>query len=274
MKDKICLITGANSGLGKATALELARLRAQVILACRDLRKGETALSEIRAATGNSSVELMLVDLSVQKSIREMVDDFNRKYDRLDVLVNNAGVYTAKRSLTPDGLETMFATNHLGPFLLTNLLLAKLKASPSARIITVTAPSTTKLDFDDLQGEKKFSSFGAFGASKMGNLLFTYALAHQLEGTNVTANALHPGLVKSNLLQQAPLFVRTIINLISTTPEKAAQGPVYLASSSQVEGVNGKFFKGQKTIDSSSYSHDQQIQQRLWDLSLKLTQNS
>ncbi len=273
MKGKVCLITGANGGLGQATALELARLNATVVLACRDRTRGETALTAIRTATGNPSVALLLVDLSSQKSVRTLVNEFNQKYDKLDVLINNAAVFTSKRQVSADGLEMMFATNHLGPFLLTSLLLDKLKASPAARVLNITAPSTSELDFSDLQGERKFSALGAFGISKMCNLLFTYDLARQLNGTSVSVNAVHPGLVKSNLLNQAPWLIRTITKLISVAPEKAAPGPAYLASSPQIEGVSGKFFKGQKIIQSNTYSQDRQIQQQLWDISLDLTKN-
>jgi retinol dehydrogenase-14 len=199
-----------------------------------------------------------------------MVEEFKTKYDRLHVLVNNAAVFRNSRTLAVDGIETMFATNHLGPFLLTNLLLESIKAAPSARILNITAPSTTRLDFDDLQGEKRFSAFTAFGASKMCNLLFTYELARQLEGTNTTVNAVHPGLVKSNLLNESPAIVRWLSRLFSASPERAAETPVYLASSPELEGITGKFFKGRRPIDSDAYSMDRQVQQRLWDVSAEL----
>jgi retinol dehydrogenase 14 len=254
MHDKVCIVTGSSSGLGKATALSLAKLGATVILACRDKQRGQAALEEIRAMSGNESLDLMLVDLAAQDSVRRMADEFLKRYDRLDVLINNAGVFKNERALTADGLETMFATNHLGAFMLTNLLLDRLKANAPSRILTISAPSTTPLNFDDLQGAQKFNAFEAFGASKMCNLLFTYELARRLAGTQASANAIHPGLVKSQIMREATAPVRWLTYLMSSAPEKAARVPVYYASSSEVEGVSGKFFKGKRTIESNAYS--------------------
>jgi NAD(P)-dependent dehydrogenase (short-subunit alcohol dehydrogenase family) len=271
IRGKVCLVTGSSSGLGKATALGLAQLGATIILGCRGKQRGESALAEIKTASGNQMVELMLIDLSLQHSVRSMVAEFEKKYDHLDVLINNAGIFKKRRVVTADGLETMFATNHLGPFLLTNLLLEKLKCSVSARILSITAPSTTPLDFDDLQVEKEFNAYTAFGASKMCNLLFTYELARRLEGTHVTANAIHPGLVKSGIMREAAAPIRWFTYLISTTPQEASATPVYYASSPEVEGMTGMFFKGRHAIDSNSYSKDQAVQKRLWDVSVALT---
>ena len=267
MKGKVCLVTGANGALGKATAIALAQLDATVVLACRERERGEAAKADVISATGNSAVDLTLVDLASQESIRQMVTAFSEQYDRLDVLINNAAVYKAQRETTPDGLELMFAVNHLGPFLLTNLLLDKLKANAPSRVLVVTAPSTVQLDFDDLQGEKRFRSLWAFGASKMCNLLFTYELARRLEGTGVTVNAVHPGLVKSNLMREAPLIMRWLSQITATTPQKAAASLAYLASAPEVAGVTGQFFKDRKEIASSPYSHDMTVQSRLWDVS-------
>ena len=271
MRGKICLVTGSSSGLGKATAMGLAQLGATVILGCRDKQRGEAALTEIRTASGNQLVEMMLIDLSLQHSVRSMVAGFEKRYDHLDVLINNAGIFKNRRVVTADGLETMFATNHLGPFLLTNLLLEKLKSSASARILSITAPSTTPLNFADLQGEKKFNAYTAFGASKMCNLLFTYELARRLGGTHITANAIHPGLVKSGIMKEAAPPIRWFTYLISTAPQKAAATPIYYASSPEVEGMTGMFFKGKQAIDSTQYSKNQEVQKRLWDVSVALT---
>lgn len=271
LQGKVCMVTGANSGIGKATALGLARLGATVVMACRDQGRGDAARTEIQAASGNTAVEVALVDLSSQDSIRAMVADFMARYSRLDVLVNNAAVFKPARTMAPDGLETMFATNHLGPFLLTNLLLDTLRASASARILTVTAPSTTRLNFDDLQGEKRFRPLIAFGASKMCNLLFTYELARRLKGSGITVNAVHPGVVKSSLMKDAPLPVRWLTRLVGRSPEEAAETLVYLASSPEVAGVTGTFFKDKQPIHSNAYSHDQKVQRRLWEISMVLT---
>ena len=183
---------------------------------------------------------------------------------------DRAAVYTAKRTLTRDGLETMFATNHLGPFLLTNLLYDLSELPSPSRILTITAPSTTKLSFDDLQGTVHWNASRAFGASKMCNLLFTYLLARRLEGTGVTVNAVHPGLVKSNLMREALPPIRWMANLVASAPEHAADGPVYLASSPDVANVTGAFFKGKKQIASSQYSHAPAFQRRLWLMSARL----
>src|SRR5258708_15920208 len=274
MAGKLCLVTGANSGRGKATVLKLARQGGSVILACRDRGRGEAAQAEISAATGSTQLELLLVDLGSQRSVREAADQFCTKHKSLDVVVNNAAIYKTSRSLTPDGLESMFATNYLGHFLLTTLLLGALKASPSGRVINITAPATTKLDFDDLQSAKDFNTNEAFGVSKMCNLVFSNALAHRLTGTRATSNALHPGLVKSNLLQDAPRPMRWISNIISRTPEQAAQAVVHLALSPELEGVNGKFFKGKTLSQADPYSEDAQVQQRLWDVSTDLVNSS
>jgi NAD(P)-dependent dehydrogenase (short-subunit alcohol dehydrogenase family) len=270
LSGKVCLITGASGGLGKATALGLARLGATVVMASRDKARGEADRAEIASAMGNANVKLMLLDLASLQSVRDMASSFKGEHEKLDVLINNASVFKGKRTVTPDGLEAMFATNHLGHFLLTNLLLDELKASQQARVITISAPTTTKLDFDDLQGEKKFRALSAFGASKMCNLLFTYELARRLAGTNVTSNALHPGLMKSNLLKEAPAPVRWLTRLFSSTPIRASESLVYLASSPEVVGVTGKFFKSKKVSSSSAYSQDESVQKRLWDVSMQL----
>jgi retinol dehydrogenase-13 len=270
MKDKVCLVTGANRGLGKATAAALAQQGAKVILACRDEQRGETARAEVASAAQNSAVDLLLVDLSQMESIRRFVTAFNEKHPRLDVLINCAAIYKAEREMTADHLETMFATNHLGPFLLTNLLLEKLKTSAPARVLVVTAPSTTPLDFDDLQGEQRFRPLQAFGVTKMCNLLFTYALARRLAGTGVTVNAVFPGLLKSNLMSEAPLALRWLTQLASMPAGKAAAGLVYLASSSEVAGLSGKFFKDGKEIRSNQYSYERKVQDQLWERSTAL----
>ena len=270
MNGKVCIITGANGGIGKATATALAQLGATVILACRNKERGEIAKADVISATSNSAVELMVVDLSLQESIQKMVTGFGEKHDHLDVLINIAAVYKSQRVMTSDGLEMMFATNHLGPFLLTTLLLEKLKGSAPARVLVVTAPSTTPLDFDNLQGEKRFSSLQAFGVTKMCNLLFTYELSRRLEGTSVTVNAVHPGLVKSKLMKEAPFLMRWLTQLSSKPPEKAAASIAYLASSAEMVSVTGKFFKEGKAIKSPQYSHDQDVQRKLWDVSTAL----
>jgi NAD(P)-dependent dehydrogenase (short-subunit alcohol dehydrogenase family) len=271
MQGKICLVTGSTRGLGKATALALAQQHATVILGCRDLPRGEAALAEIKTANPAASADLLLLDLSVQHSIRGAVREFEHRYDHLDVLINNAAVFKRQRTLTADGHETMFATNHLGPFLLTNLLLERLKASPAARILTISAPSTTRIAFDDLQAEHKFSALHAFGASKAANLLFTYDLARRLAGTNVTVNAFFPGLIKTPLMREAPAPLRWLNPLFGQSPELVAQSVVYYVASPYVQAMTGLFFnKRRQAIDSSPYSKDRAVQQQLWEASMAL----
>src|SRR5256885_1865508 len=271
MQGKICLVTGSTSGLGRATALALAQQHATVILGCRDKQRGEAVLAEIKAANPTATVDLLLLDLSVQHSIRTAVREFENRYDHLDVLINNAAVFTRQRTLTADGYETMFATNHLGPFLLTNLLLERLKAANSARILTITAPSTMKIAFEDLQAEQKFSALYAFGASKAANLLFTYELARRLVGTTVTVNAFYPGIVKTPLMREAPAPLRWLNTLFGQSPELVAQSVVYYASSPDVQAMTGLFFnKGRQPMDSSPYTKDRAVQQQLWEASMAL----
>jgi NAD(P)-dependent dehydrogenase (short-subunit alcohol dehydrogenase family) len=270
MQSKLCLVTGASSGLGKAIAAGLARKGATVVLACRDQARGEAALADIRRATGSPNVELMLVDLASLQSVRELAATFKATYRRLSVLVNNAAVFASRRVLTEDGLELMFATNHLGPFLLTNLLLDELRAGAAARVVNITAPSTARVPFDDLQGAAVFRAVDAFGASKICNLLFTYELARRLERDGVTANAVHPGLVRSNLMREAPAAVRWFFGLFSAPPERAAEGPLFVAASRELAGVTGQFFKGRRAIRSSPYARNPQVQRRLWEASADL----
>jgi NAD(P)-dependent dehydrogenase (short-subunit alcohol dehydrogenase family) len=271
MQGKICLVTGSTRGLGKATAFALAQQHATVILGCRDKQRGEAALAEIKAGSPAATVDLLLLNLSVQHSIRTAVTEFESRYDHLDVLINNAAVFTRQRTLTADGYETMFATNHLGPFLLTNLLLSRLKAAASARILIITAPSTTRIAFDDVQAEHKFRALHAFGASKAANLLFTYDLAHRLASTSVTVNAFYPGLVKTPLMREAPVPLRWLNSLFGQAPELVAQSVVYYASSPDVQAMTGLLFnKGRQPMDSSSYTKDRAVQQQLWEASMAL----
>ncbi len=272
MQGKICLVTGSTRGLGKATALALAELGALVILGCRDRQRGEAILAEIKAGSPTANIDLLVLDLSVQHSIRAAVIEFESRYDYLDVLINNAAVFMRERTLTADGYETMFATNHLGPFLLTNLLLPRLKAAPLARTLTITAPSPSKIGFEDLQAEHKFSAIQAFSASKAANLLFTYDLAHQLAGSNVIVNAFYPGLVKTSLMRDAPAPLRWLNPVFGQAPEPIAQSVVYYVSSPEVQAMTGLLFnKGKESIASSPYTKDRAVQQHLWEVSMALT---
>lgn len=277
MTGKTVLVTGATSGIGKQTALELAAMGATVVLVARDRAKGWATLEEIRAQTGNPSLDLLIADLSSQAEVRQLADAFRARYDRLHVLVNNAGGVFSSRKSTVDGLEYTFAFNHLAYFLLTNLLLDMLKTSAPARVVSVSsgAQGMGQINFDDLQAEKRFNSQAAYNQSKLANVLFTYALARRLEGTGVTANVLHPGVVRTNFGRvDTPLLWRIMFPLIDPfmlPPEKGAETAVYLASSPEVDGVTGKYFAFKKAIRSNPVSYDEAVQERLWQVSEQLT---
>ncbi|MBE3558571.1 MAG: SDR family oxidoreductase [Ktedonobacteraceae bacterium] len=282
MDGKICMVTGANSGIGKVTALELAKLGAIVVMVCRDRQRGEAAQYEIKQQSGNDNVDLLLADLSSQQSIQDLVERFKARYDHLHVLVNNAGSVFLSRQLSVDGIEMTLAVNYLSVFLLTNLLLDTLKASAPARIVIVSSIShyRGKIDLDDLQMTKGYRLMRAYENTKLMGVLFTYALARRLEGTGVTANCLHPGTVATNIWS-SPLkgFWRRLlgnpINLIARrfgiTPEEGAKTTLYLATSPEVEGVSGKYFDQCKARRSARTSYHEELQERLWEASTKLT---
>lgn len=271
MKNKIVLITGGNSGIGKATATGIAKTGATVVIACRSRERGLKAVEEIKQASGNSNVELLIVDLASQRSVRNAVEEFKKRFNRLDVLINNAGVFLRKREETEDGVEKTFATNYLSHFLLTHLLLDTLKASAPSRIINVASKhSGIKIDFDDLMTVNKYSFLKAVGPTKLAMIMFTRELAKQLEGTGVTVNALHPGLAKSNLLNDMNGFVKFAFNLVMTTPEKCAETSIYLATSPEVAGVSGKYFEKKREVKPGPNATNEENNERLWEVSMKM----
>lgn len=276
LSGKVCLVTGATSGIGQATALDLARLGASVVVAGRDQQKCEQVVAHLRRESANPAVVYLLADLSAMEQVRELARQFQEKYSRLDVLVNNAGGFFMRREVSAEGLEMTFALNHLSYFLLTLLLLDTLKASAPARIVNVSSDSHRgqQLDFDDLQLEHGYNGPKAYGRSKLANVLFTYELARQLAGTGVTANALHPGLVYTNLWGRVspwlkPLFV-PILRLVAKPPQEGAWTCLYLAASAEVEGVSGRYFVDEKAVRSDPASYDEEAARRLWDRSLAL----
>src|SRR6267378_177113 len=275
MTGKTCLITGGNSGIGKATALGLARMGANIVIVSRSKEKGEAALAEIIAKSGNRNVELMLADMSSQDSIRRLASDFKAGHGKLHLLVNNAGVYLTRRTTTVDGLESTFAINHLGPFLLTNLLLDLLKASAPSRIVNVSsdAHNGAKVNFEDLQGEKKFSGWHAYAQSKLAMILFTHELAKKLDGTGVTVNSAHPGVVRTNFANNNGLvtFGFRLMRPFFISPKSAAKRILYVATSSDLEGVTGKYFTKMHEAKSSQESYDDDSAKRLWQISEQLT---
>jgi len=275
MKGKICMITGANSGIGKATALGLAKMGATIVMVCRNKDRGEKALEDIKKEVENGTVDLMIADLSTQKAIHQLVKEFKERYQFLHVLINNAGVNLSRCVLTEDGIETTFAVNYLAQYLLSNLLLDVLQASSPARIVNVASSVLAKnIDFENLNGEKHYRQLNAYGQSKLAVILFTYELSRRIEGTGVTVNCLHPGYVKTNMIKNFRKFVKyfyPLIGLFMKKPKKGAKTSIYLASSSEVEGVSGKYFKKRKEVESMKAAYDKEIAKRLWDVSIALT---
>jgi NAD(P)-dependent dehydrogenase (short-subunit alcohol dehydrogenase family) len=276
MGGKTALITGGTSGIGKATAVALAAMGADVVVVGRNRERGEVALGEIKSQSHSESVELMLADLSVQDEVRGLAGAFLERYDRLDVLANNAGLVQSKRTETADRIETTLAVNHLAPFLLTNLLLDRLKQSAPSRVITVSSEAQRwgDMDFDDLQSTQKYRGFPVYGMTKLANIMFTYELAERLKGTFVTANCLHPGAVGTNFGKNnggpMTLFFRAAKPFMRS-PEQGADTLIWLASSPDVDGVSGKYFSDRKEIEAKKIAHDPATRRRLWEISEDLT---
>jgi NAD(P)-dependent dehydrogenase (short-subunit alcohol dehydrogenase family) len=276
MHHKVVLVTGANAGMGKAIATDLARQGANVVMVARDARKGEEARREIAHVTGSRSIDLLIADLSSQEAIRRLVEEFRQRYAHLHVLVNNAGAHIQKRQLSADGIELNLAINHLSAFLLTNLLLDTLRASAPARIVNVASASMTKtIALDDLQSAHSFAPFAVYGQAKLAMVLCTYALARRLAGTGVTVNALHPGITGTKIADDvAPPLVRPFMGLIKRflrSPEQGARTALYLATSPAVEGVSGRYFSKGKEARSVPISYDEALQERMWAISMELT---
>ena len=276
MIGKNVLITGANSGIGKETAIALARKGAQIIMLCRNEEKAKNAMDEIKERANSEQVDLIITDLSNQDSIYSAVAKFKEKYDHLDVLINNAGSILRNRLETSEGYEMTFAVNHLGHFILTLLLLDTLIKSSPSRIINVSSAAHRfgRLNFENINLEGSYSSFRAYSNSKLANVLFTYQLASRLEGTGVTVNTLHPGTVNSNFGRGQFSKILTPFLAFSTlfmiNAEKGAKTSVYLASSDEVKDISGKYFKKCKAIKSSKESYNKETQIKLWKLSLAM----
>ena len=277
MHGEICMVTGANSGIGKATALALAQRGATVVMVCRDRARGEEARSEIITKSKNNAVDLLQADLSSQQSIRQLVEHFQHHYTHLHVLINNAGAAFPGRRETVDGVEMTFAVNYLAPFLLAHLLLDVLTASAPARVVNVSSNSHEAgyINMDDLQLERHYRYLRAYGQSKLALVLFTYELARKLHGTGVTANCLHPGFVATNFGQNGtgPIS-RAVTNLIFSSfgisPEEGAKTSIFLATSPEVEGVTGKYFVKSIPKRSAPITYDEALQRQLWEESVRL----
>ncbi len=277
MKDRVCLITGATSGIGKATALELAKMGATVVLHGKDEKKGERALGEILKSSGNENVEFLIANLSSQSQVRKLASEIQKKYERLDVLINNAGVFYSYHEYSPDGVEMQFAVNHLSHFLLTNLLLQMLDESAPARIINVSSNAHFRetIHFDDINLAKHYNGWQAYCQSKLANVLFTYELADRIDPRQVTVNALHPGTVRTNIVGKYASFIyRLGWNLQKPTMlsvKEGAKTPIYLATSEEVAGITGLYFVRRIPQKSSELSYDKALAKKLWELSEKLT---
>ncbi|MCY1017060.1 SDR family oxidoreductase [Pyxidicoccus sp. MSG2] len=276
MDGKVCLITGASGGIGLEAAKALAGLGATVVLVGRDATRTEAAVSAVRAAAPGAKVEWLKADLASLQSVRELAATFKARYPRLDVLLNNAGLILDNREVTGDGLEGTMATNHFAPFLLTNLLLDVLKASAPARVVTVSSDAhrVGRMDLADLQSERDYASFRVYGTSKLANILFTRALAKRLKGTGVTANCLHPGVVRTGFGHNTKGFFRHIVKLgapFMLSAEKGARTSIYLASSPEVESVSGEYFYKCRPKKASSAARDDALAERLWQVSEQLT---
>jgi len=269
------LVTGGTGGIGRATALSLATMGAHLAITGRDRERSEDAAREIRAA-GAGRVDVFVADMSSQAEVRRLADEVLQGLPRIDVLVNNVGGYWNTRHVTADGLERTFALNHLAPFLLTSLLLDRLKESAPARVVTVSsgAQAMGRIDFDDLQGERSYSGARAYSQSKLANVLFTYELARRLPASAVTANALHPGVVRTSFGADDPAGVqRLLVPLVRPfmkTPAQGAATSIHLASSPDVEGVTGRYFANSKPRRSSKRSYDEAAAARLWQVSADL----
>ncbi len=276
MINKTIFITGASGGIGLQSARGLAGQGANIVMVGRDRERTSQAVEFVKTQTGNQSVSYLLADLSSIQEVRRLAQEFKDKYQTLDVLLNNAGAFFFSRKVSVDGYEMTLALNHLNYFLLTDLLLDMLKAAPSARIVNVASRAHYRghVNFDDLQSQHGFFNGNrAYGMSKLMNVLFTYELARRLEGTNVTANCLHPGFVASNFAGNNGWIVRTAMRLIPgrISEEEGAKCPIFLASSTDVQGASGRYFNyDTKETRSSEESYDQNVAGRLWDVSEKL----
>ena len=273
MEGKVCIVTGSNTGIGKETARGLAQRGATVVLACRDVEKASAARDEIAKSTGRSDVTVEALDLGSVASIRAFAARFKEKHTRLDVLVNNAGLWLMAPATTKEGFESTFGVNHLGTFLLTQELLPLLKASAPSRVVVLSSKLhyQGKMVWDDLQFERrKFSGTSAYNQSKLANVLFTKALARRLEGTGVTVNAVHPGVVATELSRAFPKVLAKIFNFFLITPEQGAACSLHVATAPELSKVTGEYFEKSRIKLASKAARDEAAQERLWALSESL----
>ena len=277
MDGQVCVITGATSGIGRAAASELAALGARLVIVARDPGRGAAARDEIAGETGNREVALEVADLASQRHVRDLAVRLLASLPEIHVLVNNAGLTLSNRRLTEDGLEETFAVNHLAPFLLTNLLLDRLRASAPARVVTVASAAHrgAAIPFDDLNGERGFSGWLAYSWTKLANILFTVELARRLDGSGVTATCLHPGVVATGFAREGPLLIREfqrfLGRLLLLDPKRGADTLVWLASSPEVAGASGGYYAKRRLVTPSPAARDAAAARRLWLFSERLT---
>jgi NAD(P)-dependent dehydrogenase (short-subunit alcohol dehydrogenase family) len=281
MQDKVVIVTGATQGIGVVTALELARMGAEVVLVSRSQQKLEDTVSRIQAETDNEKVSYIQADLSSMADVRQAAHMFLSKYKRLDVLVNNAGAVFNSRQESADGYEMTLALNHLNYYLLTNLLLDALKQTAAqygeARVVNVSSGAHVagKINFDDFQIQKNYSGWVAYSNSKLMNVMFTYELARRLEGTGVTANVLHPGFVNTGFGANNTGWFARVMSIVQgiagKSPQEGAATNIYLAAAPEVKGITGKYWEKKKPLKSNKASYDVDVQNRLWEVSAQLT---
>jgi NAD(P)-dependent dehydrogenase (short-subunit alcohol dehydrogenase family) len=265
----ITVVTGASGGLGKAVSIELAKRGAPVLMVFRDLARAEVVTREVTDQSGNTSVKLAVADFASLDDVRRLAHDISFEQGAVSTLIHTAGIYAAKRRLTMDGLESMFAINHLAPYVLTRLLLPTLERSAPAKVVLVTAPSSTRPDLADLQGVKRFRPLSAFGASKMGNLLFAFALARRVDPAKVNVHAFHPGLMKSDLTREMPGLLRGFLRLVSRSPEKAGAWLADLVTG-KIATPHGSFVAMTKVAKPPAVSQDRDLQEEMWRASASL----
>lgn len=276
LSGKTCIVTGASNGIGKATAAALAAMGGRVVMVCRDAGRAEAARAEIARDAASDDIDVLIADLSSQEQVRGVAAEISSRYPTIDVLVNNAGAINTVRTTTVDGIETTFAVNHLAYFLLTKLLLEQVRASEAGRVVNVSSGAHVgaRIDFDDVQGARRYGAMRAYGQSKLANVLFTYELARRLEGSRVTANCLHPGVVATGFGHNNPGWLKvgvTIMRPFVLDAQRGAETSIYLAASRDVAGVTGKYFEKCKEVRSAPASYDTAAATRLWEMSEQMT---